>query len=108
MQKSAHHSIHYGVVFLNRRTTGLRVIKKLNGKRFKHNVIEVREFIIRSKHNDRRLNQKQLPREIQERRKQERRREMYAGAGSENRLLVNANIFDLENVYLPRKRKRRA
>ena len=99
------HLTYYGIVFLNTRKAGLRVIKKLNGKRIKNKAMEAREFIIRSKHRDRRLTQKNLPFDILERRKGERRRDIWSDMRNENRLLPNSSIFERENVYLPRRRR---
>jgi len=95
--------IYYGILFFNSRKAGLRLIKKLNGKRFKRMVIEVREFIIRSRKNDRRLAQKNLSPDILERRKGERRRDVWADVSDEKRMQTSSSIFDRENVYLPRR-----
>lgn len=98
------HPVYYGVVFLNSRKAGTRVIKNLNGKRFKHQVIEAREFIMRSKKNDRRLIQKGVPQMLSESRKGERRRDAYSDVSRENKLVLKSSIFERENVYLPRRR----
>lgn len=98
------HPVYYGVVSLNSEKAGKRVIKSLNGKQFKHQAIEAREFIIRSKKNDRRLFLKGVPQMVSERRKVERRRDAYSDLSHENRLMLKSSIFDRENVYLPRRR----
>ena len=95
---------YYGVVFIRSQRAALRVIKKLNGVRYKHRILEAREFIVRSQNNDRRLLQKKLPREILEQRKGERRRDPAKNVSHERRMANDASVFDRENVYLPRRR----
>jgi hypothetical protein len=92
-------------IIRDNRNAGLRVIKKLNGKRFKNRALEAREFIVRSKHNDRRLTQKRLSFEVSEKRKGERRRDVSSDMENENTLISGSNIFDRENVYLPTRRR---
>jgi hypothetical protein len=96
---------YYGIVFLSSRKAGLRVIKQLNGRRFKQRVIQVREFITRSRTNDRRLTQKRGAQDFLEKRKTERRRDVWDHLGNEKRLVADSSIFERENVYLPRRQR---
>ncbi|MDD1621527.1 MAG: RNA-binding protein [Methylococcaceae bacterium] len=96
---------YYGIVFLSSRKAGLRVIKQLNGRRFKQRVIQVREFITRSRTNDRRLTQKRGPQDFLEKRKTERRRDVWDHVSNEKRLVAASSIFERENVYLPRRQR---
>jgi RNA recognition motif-containing protein len=105
-EEKNNHFVYYGVVTLSHKKAGLRVIKKLNGKRFRNRVLEVREFFIRSKHNDRRLTSGRLEHEVNEKRKGERRRDISSDSKQyASTLTGGSNVFDRENVYLPTKRR---
>lgn len=46
---------YHGLIHVDNRQAGLRAIKKLNGKPFGNNTVEVREYATRMQENDRRL-----------------------------------------------------
>ena len=92
----------HGRVFIDDEKGGKRAIKKLNGKRFKNKIVQVREYFIRSDKNDRRLTQQQMSKGLLEKRKGDRRCHVeYAGAA-----VPYANIFDTENIYQLSRRAR--
>lgn len=64
----------HGLVYLDSDRTGQRAIQKLKGKRFNSKLVTVREYQLRSWHNDRRLHQTQDTENFSEKRIAERRR----------------------------------
>lgn len=97
-KRFAHHPfyVNYGLIFFDSRKSGLKAIRKLNGKRFKNKVVEVREYFIRSTKNDRRLIQTAVPNALLKRRKRDRRENLLPEDGEH----INT-VFDTTNVYKP-------
>lgn len=103
--KNYNYPFLYGIVFVDTTKAGLYLIKKLNGKRYKNKMIEVREYFVRSTKNDRRLKQTTIPDEIRNKRKGDRRSKVIIQEGAKEIVLYqHGTIFDRENVYDPRRR----
>ena len=85
----------HGRIFIDDEKAGKLAIKKLNGKRFKNKIVEVREYFIRSHKNDRRLTQQPVSTDILEKRKGERR----CNIKHEGQAAAYTNVFDTENIY---------
>lgn len=74
LDKFTHEIEYHGLVLIEPEEADLRVIPKLNGKRFQNKLVVVKEYVNRDWHNDRRTNYAELPEDNINNRISDRRR----------------------------------